>query len=62
MALLALRFITEGVLAARSGLFALSTVTTVVEQIARALEWLRPAIAEQAPKLLRAQEHRGLTT
>ena len=60
MALLALRLITEGVLAARNGLFALSTVTTeaeidvVVEQIARALEWLRPAIAEQAPELLRA--------
>jgi len=56
--LLRMFLLNEGVLTARGGLFALSTVTRegeiegVADAIGRGLAWLRPALEAEAPELV----------
>lgn len=56
--LLALKLLTDGVLCGNNGLLTFSTVTSeadadgVIGRIGDALDWLRPAIEEEAPELL----------
>ncbi len=56
--LLHLKLLTDGVLVAPRGMFALSTpmseseIDHIVERTGEALEWLRPAIEERAPALI----------